>query len=228
MATKGKTILITGSTDGVGRYIAERLAAEGWRVLVHGRDRSRGEAVVERITQQGGEARLLVADLASLAEVRSLADAVQRDADGLDALVNNAGIGTSGSKRELSADGLELRFAVNYLAGFLLTRLMLPMLARRKSARIVNVSSAGQQAIDFSDAMLTRGYSGVRAYCQSKLAQILFTFDLAKELAGHNITINCLHPATYMDTTMVRLSGARPISTVEQGGAAILDRKSVV
>ena len=222
MTTNGKTALVTGSTDGVGRHVAERLAAQGWRVIVHGRDRTRGEAVVERITQQGGEARLLVADLASLAEVRSLADAVQRNGDGLDVLVNNAGIGTSGSKRELSADGLELRFAVNYLAGFLLTRLMLPMLARRKSARIVNVSSAGQQAINFSDVMLTRGYSGVRAYCQSKLAQILFTVDLAKELAGQNIAVNCLHPATYMDTTMVRLSGVQPISTVEQGGAAIL------
>ena len=222
MTMKGKTILITGSTNGVGRYIAERLAAEGWRVIIHGRDRTRGEAVVERITNQGGEARFLAADLSSLAEVRSLADAVRRDGDGLDALVNNAGIGTSGARRELSADGFELRFAVNYLAGFLLTRLLLPMLESRKSARIVNVSSAGQQAIDFSDLMLTRGYSGVRAYCQSKLAQILFTFDLANELAERDVTVNCLHPATYMDTTMVRLSGVRPMSTVEQGGAAIL------
>ena len=220
MTAKSKTVLITGSTDGVGRYVAERLAAEGWRVIVHGRDRIRGEAVVERIAKQGGEARLLTADLASLAEVRSLADAVLRDEAGLDALVNNAGIGTSGSRRELSVDGLELRFAVNYLAGFLLTRLLLPMLESRKPARIVNVSSAGQQAIDFSDVMLTRGYSGMRAYCQSKLAQILFTFDLAKELAGSGVTVNCLHPATYMDTTMVRLSGAQPISTVEQGGAS--------
>ena len=220
MTAKSKTVLITGSTDGVGRYVAERLAAEGWRVIVHGRDRIRGEAVVERIAKQGGEARLLTADLASLAEVRSLADAVLRDEAGLDALVNNAGIGTSGSRRELSVDGLELRFAVNYLAGFLLTRLLLPMLESRKPARIVNVSSAGQQAIDFSDVMLTRGYSGMRAYCQSKLAQILFTFDLARELAGSGVTVNCLHPATYMDTTMVRLSGAQPISTVEQGGAS--------
>jgi NAD(P)-dependent dehydrogenase (short-subunit alcohol dehydrogenase family) len=222
MTTKRKTVLITGSTDGVGRYIAERLAAKGWRVIVHGRDQTRGEALVKRITNQGGEARFLAADLSSLAEVRSLADAVRRDGDGLDALVNNAGIGTSGEKRELSADGFELRFAVNYLAGFLLTRLLLPMLESRKSARIVNVSSAGQQAIDFSDVMLTRGYSGVRAYCQSKLAQILFTVDLADELAERDVTVNCLHPATYMDTTMVRLSGVRPISTVEQGGAAIL------
>ena len=121
MTTKSKTALITGSTDGVGRYVAERLAAQGWRVIVHGRDRTRGEAVVACITQQGGDARFLAADLASLAEVRSLADAVQRDGDGLDVLVNNAGIGTSGAKRELSADGFELRFAVNYLAGFLLT-----------------------------------------------------------------------------------------------------------
>ena len=222
MTTERKTVLITGSTDGVGRNVAERLAASGWRVIAHGRDRTRGEAVVERITQQGGAARFLAADLSSLAEVRSLAAAVQRDADGLDVLVNNAGIGTSGAKRELSADGFELRFAVNYLAGFLLTRLLIPMLTSHKSARIVNVSSAGQQPIDFSDVMLTRGYTGVRAYCQSKLAQILFTIDLAEELEGREVTVNCLHPATYMDTTMVRLSGATPISTVEQGGAAIL------
>ena len=122
MTAKSKTILITGSTDGVRRYVAERLATEGWRVIVHGRDRIRGEAVIEQIAKQGGEARLLTADLASLAEVRSLADAVLRDEASLDALVNNAGIGTSGSRRELSADGFELRFAVNYLAGFLLTR----------------------------------------------------------------------------------------------------------
>jgi NAD(P)-dependent dehydrogenase (short-subunit alcohol dehydrogenase family) len=222
MAMKGKTALITGSTDGVGRYVAERLAEEGARVIVHGRDLPRGEAAVERIKRQGGDARLLIADLSSLAEVRSLAEAVKRETDGLDALVNNAGIGTSGARRELSADGFELRFAINYLAGFLLTRLLLPMLESRPSSRIVNVASAGQQAIDFGDAILTRGYSGARAYRQSKLAQIMFTFDLAHELAGRNVTVNSLHPATFMDTTMVRLSGVQPISTVEEGGAAIL------
>ena len=222
MTMKGKTALITGSTDGVGRYVAERLAAEGARVIVHGRDRARGEAVVERIMRQGGDARLLIADLSSLAEVRLLAEAVRRDSDGLDALVNNAGIGTSGAQRELSADGFELRLAVNYLAGFLLTRLLLPMLEGRASSRIVNVASAGQQPIDFTDVMLTRGYSGARAYRQSKLAQIMFTIDLAHELAGRNVAVNCLHPATFMDTTMVRLSGVQPISTVEEGGAAIL------
>jgi len=222
MTIKGKTVLVTGSTDGVGRYVAERLGERGARVIVHGRDRARGEAVVERIKGQGGDARLLIADLSSLAEVRSLAQAVKRETDGLDALVNNAGIGASGARRELSADGYELRFAVNYLSGFLLTRLLLPMLESRASARIVNVASAGQQPIDFDDVMLTHGYSGARAYRQSKLAQIIFTMDLAQELAGRNVTVNCLHPATFMDTTMVRLSGVQPISTVEEGGAAIL------
>jgi NAD(P)-dependent dehydrogenase (short-subunit alcohol dehydrogenase family) len=222
MSVTGKTILITGSTDGVGRAVAQRLAADGARVIVHGRDRARGESVVERIASRGGEARFLRADLASLAGVRSLAEAVRGECDGLDCLVNNAGIGTSGDRRELSADGFELRFAVNYLAGFLVTRLVMPLLEARAPSRIVNVSSLGQQPIDFSDVMLTRGYSGVRAYCQSKLAQILFTVDLAEELRDRDVTVNCLHPATYMDTTMVRLSGARPISTVEEGGDAIL------
>ena len=222
MSVEGKTILVTGSTDGVGRWVAERLAAEGARVLVHGRDRKRGEAVVADIVEAGGAATFLPADLASLAEVRRLAEAVRRETDGLDGLVNNAGIGTAGNLRELSADGFELRFAVNYLAGFLLARLLLPDLEKRAPSRIVNVASAGQQAIDFSDVMLARGYSGVRAYCQSKLAQILFTIDLAEELKGRAVTVNTLHPATYMDTTMVRLSGARPISTVEEGGEAIL------
>ena len=224
MSVNGKTILVTGSTDGVGRYVAERLAVEGARVILHGRDRARGEALAATIAGRGGEARFLRADLASLAEVRALAEAVRHECDGVDVLVNNAGIGTGGggSRREVSADGFELRFAVNYLAGFLLTRLMLPLLEARAASRIVNVSSAGQQAIDFSDVMLTHGYSGVRAYCQSKLAQILFTIDLAEELKGRDVTVNCLHPATYMDTSMVRLSGARPLSTVEEGGAAIL------
>ena len=222
MSVAGKTILVTGSTDGVGRHVAERLAANGASLIVHGRDQARGEALVERIEKSGGNARFFRADLASLDEVRALAETVRRETDGLDVLVNNAGIGTAGGKRDLSADGFELRFAVNYLAGFLLTRLLLPLIEARAPSRIVNVSSAGQQPIDFSDVMLTHGYGGVRAYCQSKLAQVLFTIDLAEELKSRNITVNCLHPATYMDTTMVRLSGVRPISTVEEGGAAIL------
>ena len=137
--------------------------------------------------------------------------------DRLDILINNAGIGTAGGVREVSADGFELRFAVNYLAGFLLTRLLLPLLRASAPARIVNVSSAGQSPIDFADVMLTRGYSGTRAYCQSKLAQVMHTIDLAAELAGSGVAATCLHPATYMNTTMVRRAGITPVSTVEEG-----------
>jgi NAD(P)-dependent dehydrogenase (short-subunit alcohol dehydrogenase family) len=219
-----KTILITGSTDGVGRRVAERLAGPGVKLLIHGRDAARGETLVSAIRNKGGEAAFFLADLASLDEVRELAEAVARNRQRLDVLVNNAGIGYSGAYpgRCESRDGYELRFAVNYLAGFLLTRLLLPLLKESPSARIVNVSSAGQQAIDFSDVMLARGYSGGRAYCQSKLAQILFTIDLAEELEGTGMTVNALHPATYMDTSMVRAEGIAPATSVDEGAAAIL------
>jgi NAD(P)-dependent dehydrogenase (short-subunit alcohol dehydrogenase family) len=224
MNLEHKTILVTGSTDGVGRAVARRLADQGARVLIHGRDCHRGELLLEEIRASGrGSAIFLPADFSSLAEVRRLADVVERDCDRLDVLINNAGIGSGGSagSRQTSQDGHELRFAVNYLAGFLLTRLLLPLLKR--GARIVNVSSLGQHPIDFDDVMLTRGYSGSRAYTQSKLAQIMFTFDFARELDPARATANCLHPATYMATTMVREAGATPISTVDEGAAAILN-----
>jgi NAD(P)-dependent dehydrogenase (short-subunit alcohol dehydrogenase family) len=165
------------------------------------------------------------ADLASLADVRGLAAVVAEDNPRLDVLINNAGIGTrtGGPNRRTSADGHELRFAVNYLAGFLLTRLLLPVLRSSTPARIVNVASAGQAPIDFDDVMLMRSYDGAQAYRQSKLAQIMFTIDLAQELASSGITVNCLHPATYMATTMVREAGVSPISTVEEGADAILN-----
>jgi NAD(P)-dependent dehydrogenase (short-subunit alcohol dehydrogenase family) len=219
-----KTVLITGSTDGVGRVVAQRLGSQGAHVLIHGRDRTRGGRVVEEIRQSGGRAMLYVADLASLDQVRELAATVRRDHQRLDILINNAGIGSAsgGRQRRTSADGYELRFAVNYLAGFLLTRLLLPLVAASAPARIVNVASAGQYPIDFDDVMLTRSYDGGRAYMQSKLAQIMFTFDLADELFGSGVTANTLHPATYMNTTMVRESGTTPISSVEEGADAVL------
>jgi NAD(P)-dependent dehydrogenase (short-subunit alcohol dehydrogenase family) len=127
-----------------------------------------------------------------------------------------------GGERRESADGFELRFAVNYLAGFLLAHLLLPLLKAAAPSRIVNVASLGQHPIDFDDVMITRNYSGSRAYAQSKLAQIMFTIDLAAELKESGVTVNALHPATYMNTTMVREGGVAPISTVEQGGEAIL------
>lgn len=225
MDMKNKVALVTGSTDGVGRMVAQRLAENGAHVFVHGRDKARGENLVAQIGARGGKAEFLAADLSSLAEVRRLAESIRSRTDRLHLLINNAGVGSNSGDpaRRTSADGYELRFAVNYLAGFLLTPLLLPLMKESAPARIVNVASAGQQAIDFDDVMLERGYSGVRAYCQSKLAQILFTIDLATGLEGSGVTVNSLHPASYMDTTMVRDAGVKPWSTVEEGAEAILN-----
>ena len=226
MTLDGKTILITGSTDGVGRVVAKRLAAAGARVLVHGRDLERGRSLVAEIEAGGrGEADFLRADLASLAEVRRLAEAVNSSEESLDVLINNAGIGSGGAsgQRATSHDGFELRFAVNYLAGFLLTHLLMPKILASKPSRIVNVASLGQAPLDFEDVMINRGYSGSRAYSQSKLAQIMFTIDLAEALTREGVTVNSLHPATYMNTTMVRQAGVTPISTTDEGATAILN-----
>src|SRR5258706_2156943 len=181
MNLTGKTALVTGATDGVGRLVAEALARDGARVLIHGRNPERGAAVLAALGN--GDHAFCRADLASLAAVRALAADVLKRTDRLDILVNNAGVGSaSRGGRELSRDGHELRFAVNYLAPFLLTHLLLPTIQRSAPARIVNVSSAGQQPIDFDDVMLAHGYDGTRAYRQSKLAQILFTVELAQRL----------------------------------------------
>lgn len=222
-----KVALVTGSTDGLGRAVARSLAASGFQVVIHGRDAHRGEDLVREISAEGGSARFHRADFASLAEVRALADAVSREHERLHLLINNAGIGTAEgagrpAPRRTSAEGYELRFAVNYLAGYLLTRLLLPRLVRSAPARIVTVASAGQYPLDFDNLMLTRAYSGMRAYAQSKLAQVMLTLDLAQELRDSGVTVNCLHPATYMDTTMVRHAGVAPASTIGEGAAAVL------
>ncbi|THD65357.1 MAG: SDR family NAD(P)-dependent oxidoreductase [Bradyrhizobium sp.] len=225
MNMNGKTVLVTGSTDGVGRYVAAKLAGAGAKVLIHGRDKARAKTLIEEIKREGhGEAMFYQADLSSLAAARQLAEKVIAEHKRLELFISNAGIGsrTQGSERRTSADGYELRFAVNYLSGFLLARLLLPLLKASAPSRIVNVASLGQHPIDFDDVMITRGYNGGRAYSQSKLAQIMFTIDLANELKGSGVTVNSLHPATYMNTTMVREGGITPISTVEQGGEAIL------
>jgi NAD(P)-dependent dehydrogenase (short-subunit alcohol dehydrogenase family) len=225
MKFNGKMVLITGSTDGVGRYVAAKLASEGAKVLIHGRDMARAKTLADEIKRDGrGEAVFYQADLSSLAGARRLADFVVAENDRLDIFISNAGIGsrTQGPERRTSADGHELRFAVNYLSGFLLAYLLLPLLKASAPSRIVNVASLGQHPLDFGDVMLTKEYSGGRAYAQSKLAQIMFTIDLARELNGSGVTVNALHPATYMNTTMVREGGIKPISTVEQGGEAIL------
>ncbi|GAA4583179.1 SDR family oxidoreductase [Planotetraspora phitsanulokensis] len=216
-----RTILITGATDGLGRHLAGRLAERGDRVIVHGRDADRVRRVREEI---GGTTESVLADLADLRQVDRMATEVEERFDRLDVLVNNAGIGggVPGSGREESRDGIELRFAVNYLAGRHLARRLVPLLVRSAPARIVNVASAGQQAIDFGDPLLTEEYGRQRAYSQSKLAQIMFTVDLAAELAAEGVSVTALHPATYMDTAMVRQSGAPILSSVKEGGDATL------
>ncbi|WP_328875053.1 SDR family NAD(P)-dependent oxidoreductase [Streptomyces sp. NBC_00287] len=217
------TILITGATSGLGRYVAFQLVRAGHVVLAHGRDAGRTERLVEELRTEG-DAEGFVADLASLKQVRELAAHVAADRPDLDVLVNNAGVGSgqSGSGRELSADGHELRLAVNYLAPVALTRALLPTLRANAPARIVNVGSAGQEPLDFDDPEFTRGYEGFAAYCRSKFALAAHTFTLAEELAGTGVSVNVLHPATFMDTAMVREGGITPWNTVADGAPGVL------
>lgn len=215
-----RTIVITGATDGLGKGMAADLAPSGARLILHGRNEEKGRALLEELGPATGELVWKRADFSSLNEVGELADELL-DEDRLDVLVNNAGIGTAGPREE-SAEGYELTFTVNYLAPFLLTRRLLPLIKRSAPARIVNVSSAGQAPIDFDDVMLERDYTGVQAYCQSKLALVMFTFDLAEELEGSGVTANCLHPGTYMPTKMVREAGIDPVTPLDDGIAATM------
>ncbi|GAA3126038.1 SDR family NAD(P)-dependent oxidoreductase [Streptomyces echinatus] len=217
------TVLITGATSGLGRYVAFELVRAGHLVLAHGRDRARTERLVEELRAQG-EAEGFVADLARLAEVRELAARVAAARPGLDVLINNAGLGGGppGSGRETSADGHELRLAVNYLAPVVLTRELLPVLRANPPARIVNVGSAAQEPVDPADPELTRGYDGLSAYCRSKFALAAYTFTLAEELAGSGVAVNVLHPATHMDTAMVRECGISPWNSVADGAPGVL------
>jgi NAD(P)-dependent dehydrogenase (short-subunit alcohol dehydrogenase family) len=205
-----QTILVTGSTDGHGRRVAEELVGRGATVLVHGRDLEK----VARVTDEIGAARGMTADLSRLDDVRALAGQVEE----LDTLVNNAGIVIP--ERQESADGNELTFAVNYLSHFLLTALLADRL--REPARIVNVSSIGQHPLDFDDLAYEQDFNGYYAYARSKLAQVLFTRTLAERLGDRDVTVNALHPATFMDTKMVLGPGGTPMSSVEEGVEATL------
>lgn len=210
MANSGSnTILITGATDGIGRGTAEALARGGAKLLLHGRDPGRLEETRDEIAAVTGAppAEIYCADFASLEEVRRLAAELGERHERLDVLINNAGIGRGsrdGTNRELSRDGYELRLQVNHLAPFLLTELLLPLLRNGAPSRIVNVASAAQDEIDFDDVMLEHGYTGSRAYGQSKLAMVMGSLALADRLASDEITVNALHPGTLLDTKMVR------------------------
>ncbi|MGA0393872.1 MAG: SDR family NAD(P)-dependent oxidoreductase [Rhodospirillales bacterium] len=215
-------ILITGATDGIGRGTAAKFASLGAHVLLHGRSDQRLEDTKAAIAAETGNVRLETyrADFSSLSDVRRLADEVAAQHDGLDILINNAGLGRGprgNQQRETNAEGVELRFQVNHLAPFLLTHLLLPLLKARAPSRIVNVASASQDTIDFDDVMLERGYTGTRAYSQSKLAMVMATIEWALRLKPDDITVNSLHPGSLLDTKIVHEAWGAASGPVEIG-----------
>lgn len=191
----GKSVLVTGGTNGIGKATALGLAAMGARVAITGRDRERTENAAGEIrTAGGGQVDVFVADLSAQSEVRRLADEVLQRLPRLDVLVNN--VGGYWNTRHVTADGLERTFALNHLAPFLLTNLLLDRLQQSAPARVVTVSSNAHSLgqIDFDDLQGERSYSGARAYNQSKLANVLFSYELARRLRGTSVTANALHP----------------------------------
>lgn len=221
----GKTALVTGSTDGLGRDVARRLAAAGAHVMITGRSAERGEALAAEINKSGkGSAKFYAADLASLKEVNRLADQVERDTKRLDLLINNAGVGLLlDSTRRFSVEGYEMHFAVNHLAHHLLTKRLLPLVVAAAPSRIINVSSGSQTAIDFDDVMMANGYNGRRGYAQSKLAQVMMTVEMAPDLERQGVLTYSLHPATTMGTTMALALGATPRSTIAEGVESVVN-----
>ena len=224
--TDTRIALVTGATAGLGQAVAGALADHGMHVLVHGRDAKRAAAVADQIAKSGGTAQAVLADLASLDQVRELADRITADHNAITLLINNAGVGAGRPpylKRQLSADDHELRLAVNYLAPALLARRLIPPLKNGAPARIINVGSVGQAPVDFADLRMDNHYTGAQAYYRSKFALATFTFDLAEELADSEITVNCLHPASLMNTHMVRESMIPPMSSVASGLTAVMN-----
>lgn len=207
---EGKVCLVTGATGGIGLVTARELARAGARVLVVGRTPRRSAEAAARLRADAGSSIVepLAADLSSQAEIRALAREVENQTDRLDVLVNNAG-GIFLDRRE-SVDGIEMTFAVNHLAYFLLTNLLLDLLRSSRPSRIVNVASGAHRGatIDFDDIGGRERFSGWRAYQQSKLANLLFTRELARRLEGTGVTVNALHPG-YVNSQIFRDEGWR-------------------
>lgn len=209
-------ILVTGSTDGIGKATARELARQGYRVIVHGRDSERAEAARRQVIESSGNKQVAAAvgDFAELDQVASLARDVQSRFASLRVLINNAGVVSN--ERRVTPDGNELTFQVNHLAPFLLTNLLLPLLKRNAPARIVNVSSMVHTSgtIDFGDLRMESGYRGYSAYSNSKLANVLFTLALARRLEGTNVTVNALHPGVISTKLLhATFSGGAPVET---------------
>jgi NAD(P)-dependent dehydrogenase (short-subunit alcohol dehydrogenase family) len=202
-------VLITGSTDGIGKQTALELAGQGMEVIVHGRSEERVNATARDIRKASPDARVetISGNLASLDQVRRLAAEVKQRFDQLDVLINNAGVMTN--TRQESEDGYELTFAVNHLAHFLLTNLLLDLMVQSAPGRIITVSSMVHASgeIRFDDLQMRRGYNGYRAYAQSKLANVLFAYELARRLEGTGVTSNALHPGV-IGTKLLHVSFA--------------------
>ena len=211
----GKTILVTGATDGIGLATARALAERGCAVIVHGRTEERaGEAAHELASTTGSrQVSSVTADFGSLAAVRAMAEQILRTCPRLDVLINNAGVAVR--SRHTSADGYESTFAVNHLAPFLLTNLLLDRLRESAPARIVNVSSGAHASgrVDFDDLQMEHGFDGWQAYCNSKLANALFTCELARRVDAGEVTANFLHPGV-IDTKLlhVNFGGGSPVA----------------
>lgn len=219
--------LVTGATSGIGRATAHALAAMVSTVVLVARDPAKGEATADEIRRATGNDRVevLLADLSSQASIRALADAFRREHDRLDVLVNCAG--AFFRERRVTADGLEMTFALNHIAYFLLTTLLLDLLERSRAARVLNVTAPATTKIDFDDLQAERRYRPFTAFGASKVANLMFTFELARRLAGTGVTVNAVHPGRVRSNIMreapapfrllTRLTSGSP----ERAGAAI-------
>ena len=198
-------VLVTGSTDGIGKYTALELARKGANVLLHGRSVAKTEATLEEICRKTGSNRLetYIADLSSQEQIRRLSREIHQKHEWLHVLINNAGVFMP--DRQLTSDGLETTFAVNYLAPFLLTRLLLDLLREGAPSRVINISSEVHRkaVIDWNNLQGEKGYDGYAAYALSKLAVTLFTYELARRFRDVGITANCLHPGI-INTKLLR------------------------
>jgi NAD(P)-dependent dehydrogenase (short-subunit alcohol dehydrogenase family) len=226
---QGKTVLITGANQGIGKASALELARRGAKVVLVSRNEAKGKAALEevRAAAKGEPPLLLVADLASLADVRRLAADFRKEHDKLDVLLNNAGLIVP--TRQTTADGFEETFAVNHLAPFVLTGELLDLLKKTHGSRIVNVSSEAHRrgTIYWDDIELREGYGSFKAYSQSKLANVLFTYELSRRLVGTGVTANCLHPGvvgsgfgqTYKGAFSILVRLGKPFLLSNEAGA---------
>lgn len=221
-----RVAVLTGATDGLGRAVAHRLAGrENTTLFLHGRDPDKLAAVTSELAEHRAVIVPVVADLSELEQVHALADEIAAQADYLTVLINNAGVGfgePDGNERRLTVDGNELRFAVNHLAAYALTKDLLPLLVAGAPARVVNVASIGQAKVDLDDVTIRDGYSGWRAYNRSKLAMIATGFALADQIPADTVTVNSVHPATFMPTKMVLHAGQESHESIETGVNSVM------